>query len=154
MTILILSTLLFIGLILMVAEVLFVPGTTVVGVFGLIVSAAGIIYAFVSFDAGTAWWISGIAVILNLLAIVYSFRSGVWNKFSLKTTNQGRAFDGRTEGLQVGMPGKAISDLKPFGKASFGVEEKVYEVKSESGFIEVGKEITIMKIENNQILVK
>jgi len=152
MTIIILSTLLLIGLILMVAEVLFVPGTTVVGVFGLIVSLVGVVYAFLSFDLGTAWLITGIAALLNLGAIVYSFRSGVWNKFSLKNTNQGGTFDGRTKGLQVGMPGKATSDIKPIGKAVFG--DKIVEVKSESGFITVGSDITIMKIENNKILVK
>lgn len=136
----------------MVAEVLFVPGTTVVGVFGLIVSLVGVAYAFLSFDLGTAWFITGVAALLNLAAIVYSFKSGVWNKFSLKTTNQGRTFDGRTDDLQVGMPGKATSDIKPFGKAVFG--EKIYEVKSESGFITVGSVIIIVKIENNKILVK
>ncbi|MEN2283178.1 NfeD family protein [Algoriphagus sp. SE2] len=152
MTIIILSTLLLIGLILMVAEVLFVPGTTVVGVFGLIVSIVGIVYAFISFDSGTAWLISGIAALLNLAAIVYSFRSGVWNKFSLKETNVGGAFDGRTVGLQVGMPGKSTSDIKPIGKALIG--EKIYEVKSESGFIPVGSDIIVIKILNNKIIVK
>ncbi|WP_449353855.1 NfeD family protein [Algoriphagus lacus] len=50
------------------------------------------------------------------------------------------------------MNGKAVSDIKPFGKAAFG--ELVLEVKSEEGFIEVGKEVSIIKIENNKILVK
>jgi membrane-bound ClpP family serine protease len=136
----------------MVAEVLFVPGTTIVGIFGLIVSFVGVAYAFLSFDLGTAWLITGVAALLNLAAIVYSFKSGVWNKFSLKTTNQGRTFDGRTDDLQVGMPGKATSDIKPFGTAVFG--EKIYEVKSESGFITVGSVIIIVKIENDKILVK
>ncbi len=136
----------------MVAEVLFVPGTTVVGAFGLIISLVGVAYAFLSFDLGTAWLITGVAALLNLIAIVYSFKSGVWNKFSLKNTNQGGAFDGRTIGLQVGMPGKAISDIKPIGKASIG--EKIYEVKSESGYITVGSDIIVMKILNNQIIVK
>ena len=152
MTILVLSSLLLIGLILLLAEVLFVPGTTVVGIFGLAVSLAGVAYAFLSFDAGVAWWITSIAVILNLAAIVYGFSSGVWDRFSLKSAMQGGAFDGRTDGLQIGMPGKTISDLKPIGKASF--EDVVYEVKSENGFIPVETAITIIKIENNKIIVK
>ncbi len=152
MTILILSSLLIIGLILLLVEVLFIPGTTVVGVLGLLVSVAGIAYAFLTFDSGTALWITAIAVILNLIAVWYGFSSGVWNRFSLKTSMQGGAFDGRTEGLSVGMSGKAISDIKPFGKVSFG--EQIYEVKSEEGFIEVGKTVSITRIENNKILVK
>ena len=128
------------------------PGTTVVGILGLAVSLAGIVYAFLSFDQEIAWWITSVAVLLNLAAIIYGFSSGVWNRFSLKSAMQGDAFDGRTDGLQVGMSGKTISDLKPIGKASFG--DLIYEVKSENGFISVETEVTIIKIENNKILVK
>ncbi|WP_425638123.1 NfeD family protein [Algoriphagus yeomjeoni] len=152
MTIVVLSSLLLIGLILLLAEVLFVPGTTVVGIFGLAVSLAGVAYAFLSFEPVIAWWITAVAVILNLAAIIYGFSSGVWNRFSLKTAITGGAFDGRTDRLQIGMPGKTTSDLKPIGKASF--EDVVYEVKSENGFIPVETEVTIIKIENNIILVK
>jgi len=136
----------------LLAEVLFVPGTTVVGIFGLAVSLAGITYAFLSFDAEVAWWITSVAVILNLAAIVYGFKSGLWNRFSLKTSMQGGAFDGRTDSLQIGMTGKTMSDLKPIGKASF--EDVLYEVKSENGFIPVETDVTIIKIENNKIIVK
>ena len=152
MTILILSSLLLIGLILLLAEVILIPGTTVVGIFGLIVSIAGVFYAFVSYDQVTASWITAVAVTFNFAAIVYGFRSGVWNKFSLKSTMIGGAFDGRTIGLEEGMVGKAVSDIKPFGKAMFG--EIIYEVKSEQGFIPVESEVQIIKIENNKILVK
>ncbi|MDG1277681.1 MAG: NfeD family protein [Algoriphagus sp.] len=151
MTIFVLSSLLIIGLILLLAEVLFVPGTTIVGILGMIVSLAGIAYAFISFEPEVAWWITGIAVILNVAAIIYGFSSGVWNRFSLKSEIKGGTFDGRTEGLQVGMPGRTISDLKPVGKAM--IDDKIYEVRSSGGFISVGTEITIIKIENNTIIV-
>lgn len=152
MTILILSSLLLIGLILLLVEILFIPGTTVVGIFGLAVSLAGIAYAFMAYDSQTALWITAIAVVVNFAAVWYGFSSGVWKRFSLKSSIKGGAFDGRTDGLTVGMEGKAVSDIKPFGKAAFG--DQVLEVKSEEGFIEVGKEVSISKIENNKILVK
>lgn len=152
MTIIILASLLLIGLILLLAEVIFIPGTTIVGIFGLLVSLTGVVYAFLNYGQATASWITAVAVALNFAAIVYGFRSGVWNKFSLKSSMQGGAFDGRTIGLEEGMTGKAVSDIKPFGKAQFG--ESVYEVKSEQGFIPVDTEISIIKIENNKILVK
>lgn len=152
MTILILSSLLLIGLILLLAETLFIPGTTVVGILGLLISLAGVAYAFMTFPSSVAWWITGIASVLNVAAVIYSFQSGVWKKLSLKSSLQGGTFDGRTAGLEAGMIGKAISDIKPIGKASFG--ESIYEVKSESGFISVDTDLTIVKIVNNQILVK
>jgi membrane-bound ClpP family serine protease len=152
MTILVLCSLLIIGLILLLAEILFIPGTTIVGAFGLLVSIAGVIYTFLSYDVQTAWLITGIAAVLNISVIIYGFNSGVWNKFSLKSSIQGGTFDGRTDGFQVGMPGKALSDLKPFGKGIFA--EQIVEIKSEGGFIGVDSDITIIKIENNKIIVK
>jgi membrane-bound ClpP family serine protease len=151
MTILILSSLLFIGLILILAEVILIPGTTIVGIFGFLVSITGIFYAFLSYDTVTAAWITAISVLANFAAIVYGFRSGVWNRFSLKSTMVGGSFDGRTLGLEVDMVGKAVSDVKPFGKAIFG--ERIVEVKSEQGFIPVDSEVKIIKIENNKIIV-
>lgn len=152
MTILILGSLLVIGLILILVEILFVPGTTVVGVLGLMVSLAGILYAFLSFSPYVAWWVTGIVITLNLAIIAYGFNSQVWKKFSLKSSMQGGAFDGRTDTLKEGMEGVTTSDLKPIGKAIF--EEVIYEVKSEGGFIPVDTAVKIIKIENNKILVK
>jgi membrane-bound ClpP family serine protease len=151
MEILVLSTLLLIGLILLVVEIIFIPGTTVVGIFGFLVSLAGLTFAFLNFEYSVAIWITGVTVVINFAAVWYGFSSGIWKKFSLKSTQSGGAFDGRTDGLEVGMKGLAVSDIKPYGKASFN--EIWVEVKSESGFIEVNTPVTITKIENNKISV-
>lgn len=152
MEILILASLLLIGLVLLMVEMLFIPGTTIVGVLGFMVSLAGVVFAFLNFNYPTALWITAGAALVNLGAVWYGFSSGVWNKFSLKSSLQGGAFDGRTSGLEIGMKGEAISDIKPFGKVIFG--EIIYQVKSEEGFIEVGKNVEIVKIDHNKILVK
>jgi len=152
MTIIILASLLLIGLVLLLAEVIFIPGTTVVGVLGVLVSLVGVFYAFALYDRATAIWITSFAMVLNLIAIFYGFNSGVWNKFSLKSSIQGGIHDDRAKGLEEGMKGISVSDIKPFGKAQFG--ESIYEVKSEQGFISVSTEVSIIKIENNKILVK
>jgi membrane-bound ClpP family serine protease len=151
MEILVLSTLLVIGLILLLVEILFIPGTTVVGIFGFLVSLAGLAFAFLNFDYSIAIGITGVTLVINFAAVWYGFSSGIWKKFSLKSTQSGGAFDGRTDGLEVGMKGLAVSDIKPYGKASFN--EIWVEVKSESGFIEVNTPVTITKIENNKISV-
>ena len=148
----ILSTLLLIGLILVIAEILFVPGTTVVGIIGVLVTAVGIYYAFVTFDNQVAGLVLIAALVLNFGAIIYGFRTGAWKKFALKSAIKSRAFDDRLKGLEVGMKGITISDVKPIGKAEIG--EGIYEVKSESGFISVGTSVFITKLENNTIIIK
>lgn len=148
----ILSTLLLIGLILVIAEILFVPGTTLVGLIGVFVTAVGIYYAFISFDNQVAGLILVATLALNFGALFYGFRTGAWKKFALKSSIKSRAFDNRLVGLEVGMQGVAVSDIKPIGKAEIG--EGIYEVKSESGFISVGTTLFITKLENNTIIIK
>lgn len=141
-----------IGLILVIAEILFVPGTTIVGIIGVLVTGVGIYYAFVTFDNQVAVMVLVATLVLNFGALIYGFRSGAWKKFALKSTIKSRAFDDRLKGLEVGMKGTAISDIKPIGKAEIG--DGIYEVKSESGFISVGTVVFITKLENNIIIIK
>ncbi|MCL6259352.1 nodulation protein NfeD [Aquiflexum sp. TKW24L] len=148
----ILVTLLLIGLILVMAEILFVPGTTIVGIIGVLVTAVGIYYAFETFDKEAAGIVLAGALVLNFGALIYGFRTGAWKKFALKSAINSRAFDDRLKGLEIGMKGTTISDIKPIGKAEIG--EVIYEVKSESGFISVGTTVFITKLENNTIIIK
>jgi membrane-bound ClpP family serine protease len=145
-------SLIIIGLILVIIEILFVPGTTVVGVVGLIISAVGIFFSFTHFETETAWVILVVAVILNFAALVYGLQSGVWKKMALTSEINSRAHDDRLLGLTIGMEGRTISDLRPFGKAEF--ENKIYEVKSDSGYVSVGTKVIIAKLKDNTITVK
>lgn len=151
MEILVIGALLVIGLLLLLVEILFIPGTTIVGVLGFAVSFSGLAFAFLNFEYSVALWITALALAVNFAAIWYGFSTGVWKKLALKSTQPGGAFDGRTSGFEVGMKGVAVSDIKPYGKASFN--EIWVEVKSEAGFIEVNTPVTITKIENNKISV-
>jgi membrane-bound ClpP family serine protease len=148
----ILGSLLSIGLILVLLEIIFVPGTTLVGILGVLFTGIGIFYSFITLDSQTAWLVLAVTLCINLLALIYGFKSGLWKKFALKEVISSRSFDERLYGLIEGQTGKAISDLKPYGKAEFG--DKIYEVKSESGFISVGAELIIVKLEENRIIVK
>lgn len=147
----ILISLLTLGIILMLVEVLFVPGTTLVGVLGGLVTGVGIYYGFISFETGTAITILGLALLANVSVIVYGFRSGVWNKFSLKDTISSRSFDDRLAGLEVGQQGRAVSDFRPYGKVEIG--DRVYEAKSEVGFLSTGTAVYIEKLEDNRIII-
>ncbi|WP_439482894.1 NfeD family protein [Cyclobacterium plantarum] len=149
---LILFSLIVFGALLVLMEVIFVPGTTVVGAFGLIFTGMGIYYAFLNFSANVAYTVTTLTILLNIGFLVYGFKSGVWDRFALKQTIINRTFDDRLVGLEIGQKGKTISDFKPFGKIE--IEDKIYEAKSEGGFISSGTLVTISKIANNKIIIK
>ena len=152
MTWIILVCLLLFGAILVMLEVLLVPGTTVVGLLGLVFTALGVYYAFINFEASVGYLILGITLFANIGLIGYGLKSGVWNRFALKQTITNRTYDDRILGLEKGQKGKTISDFKPYGKVEIG--GKMYEAKSNGGFIGAGKAIYIEKVENNKIIIK
>src|SRR5690606_37204353 len=143
----ILVSLLTLGVVLMLVEVLFIPGTTLVGALGILLSGVGVYYGFINFETGTALTTLGLAVLANVLVIIYGFKSGVWNKFSLKDTVSSRSFDNRLAGLEVGQKGRTVSDFRPYGKVE--IADRMYEAKSEVGFIFTGTEVYVEKLEDN-----
>ncbi|GGZ40898.1 hypothetical protein GCM10007049_37780 [Echinicola pacifica] len=136
----------------MLLEVLFVPGTTLVGILGLAFSGLGVFLGFVNYDSSTAFLVLGLATLANVAVVFYGFKSGLWKRFSLKSTISSRSYDDRLLGLQVGLRGMTISDIKPYGKAEFG--DTIYEVKSNDGFVSAGVQVEIHQLENNRIIIK
>lgn len=144
--------LIFVGLLLIIAEVIFVPGTTLVGILGLILMICGIFMVFNDYGDTAGYWSVAGTGIVTILAIVYSFKSNSWDRFSLKSISSSKVNDQDIFTFQVGEKGKAVSDLKPIGKAEiFG---KIYEVRSKGDWIGSGEPIQIVKIDNKRIFVE
>ncbi|WP_209332653.1 NfeD family protein [Lunatimonas salinarum] len=152
MTTLIIVSLVVFGAALLLAEIIFIPGTTLIGLLGLLFTAIGVFYAYKELEPVAANLVFAGTVMVNGGLLIAGFKSGMWNRFSLKDTITNGTFDGRLEGLRVGQAGRTISDCKPFGKAEFG--DKLYEVKSEGGFLPTNTPVYIYKMENNKIIIK
>lgn len=140
------------GLILILVEVIFIPGTTIVGIVGFIITCVGIYITYEEHGATAGNYVLAGSGLLSVLGLVYSFRSKSWNKFSLKNINNGKVNEGYSNDLSVEIEGVAISDLKPIGKAEFN--NKSYEVKSKGEFIPAGNKLKIIQIEGNRIIVE
>lgn len=140
------------GLSLIMAEVIFVPGTTLVGVLGLLLTAGGVYMGFTTFGNTTGYWLLAASGIAGLALILYGLRSDTWRRFSLESSNQGRVNDEFKHALKVGMKGKTVSELRPYGKAMF--EDKEYEVRTQGQYMARGQEVRISKLEYNTIYVE
>jgi len=147
----VISLILF-GLFLVVAEIIFVPGTTLVGIVGFIFLATGIGFSFNYFGSETGWTTVGITSVASGLILYYSFKANVWSRFSLKSTIKSKVNEGELDTLIVGTEGQAVSALRPIGKAE--IQNKMYEVKTQGEYLDSGSKIRIIKIESNQIIVE
>ncbi|MEO1051236.1 MAG: NfeD family protein [Bacteroidota bacterium] len=146
------AALIIIGLLLIVVEIIFVPGTTFVGILGFILAALGVYFTFDYYGSATGVYVMGGTLFVFAICLYYGFKSNAWERFSLKTKMEGKFNEGRRDNLKVGDEGQALSALRPIGKAEFdGVE---YEVSSLGDYIEAESQIKIIKIDINNIFVE
>lgn len=149
---LIIVSLILLGLALIIVEIIFIPGTTFVGIAGVIIAGFGVWQSFSSFGTETGWVVLSTTSVLAIAATVYSFKSGVWKRFSLKDAHQNRFNDEIEHNLVVGDKGIAISVLRPVGKAEFG--NKTFEVRTNGSYLEAGTVIKIIKLQYPTIVVE
>ena len=144
--------LIILGLGFILAEIIFVPGTTFLGLLGVIFVVAGIVISYKNFGAGTGTVVMMITLVFGLATMVYGFKSGAWDKFALKGSIDSKVNEGENSRLQVGEEGISISTLKPIGKAEFG--DSVFEVSTLGKYLEPGTNIRIIKLKQNKIIVE
>lgn len=149
---LIILALLLIGLSLIIIELVFIPGTTVVGLLGFIFAVAGIVISYRHFGNETGFYILLGMSVTTLGALFYSFRSGAWSKFSHKSAITSRVNEGLMENLKVGDEGMTTSTLRPIGKAEFN--NRQYEVRTIGDYVASGRPVRIIEIRSSQIIVK
>jgi membrane-bound ClpP family serine protease len=144
--------LILVGTFLVVGEIVFIPGVIVAGTIGVVFNIIGIVLGYKYFDSTIGTGILIATILLNILSLVYVFRSKSWESFSLKDESEGKAQKDYLSELNVGDKGMTISTLKPVGKAIFG--ELEVEVSSFGGYIAENIKVEISQISSNKILVK
>jgi len=144
--------LIFFGLGFIIAEIIFVPGTTLLGLFGLIFTIIGIVISYLSFGAGIGTIVLVVSLVFGLGSLVYSLKSGVWEKFALKGSINSKVNEGEKDELQVGEEGITISSLRPMGKGEF--RERIYEVTTLGNYLTADTKIRIVSLKNNKIIVE
>ncbi len=145
-------TLIGIGLLLLVIEVIFIPGTSVAGLIGFALILIGVVLSFNYFGSSTGWIVVGCAAVVSGIIFYWTFRTKPWKIFALKSSIQSKVNEGALDALIIGMTGVTTSALRPMGNGKFG--EKIFEVTSLSAYINSGTPIKIVRISSNQILVE
>ena len=143
-------SLILIGMVLILAEILLVPGFGVAGILGFLSVAGSCYYAFYEFGtmAGTIVTAANGLVLLGLL--IYVLRAKTWKKLTLTTNIDSKAVS--TEGvIAVGDVAKTVTRLAPVGTVRFN--NKTVEVKALEGMIDSGVDVQVVMIEDNKIYV-
>jgi membrane-bound ClpP family serine protease len=145
-------SLIFFGLLLIIAEIIFIPGTTVVGLVGFIFMVIGVGLSFSYFGSEAGWSAVGGAAVASGALLYLSFKSNLWGRFALKSSSDGKLNEGEMDQLTPGLEGVTVSALRPVGKAE--LLNRMCEVKTLGEYVDAGKRIKILKILSNQIIVE
>ena len=149
---LIIASLIFLGILLMLIEMLLIPGVGIAGILGLASLAGSCWYAFTALSTKAGIIVTLIVICLITVMLICILRAKTWKKLELNTEIQSKVNED-SEKVSIGQQGKALTRLAPMGTARF--ENLTCEVKSSEGnMIDPGTLIEICAIEENKIFVK
>jgi membrane-bound ClpP family serine protease len=145
--------LIILGILLFVIEFLLVPGVTIAGIGGLVLTVFGVYKAFNDYGSTVGVWVLIGTILLSVFVIIMSLRARTWNRLMLKTDVKGTVDKDLTEEqVKPGDSGTTLTRLAPMGKIL--VNDLVREAKSTEGFIDEHSDIEIVSIEGTRISVK
>lgn len=150
--------LLVVGLLLIILEI-FVPDFGLLGILGFASIVLGLYYTTGEFGKTITDLVIALAV--SSIVIIFLFKRGYsftnWDRFVLnaqiKNEEQIERINEDME-LAAGMLGKAITPLRPSGKALFENMQTPFDVLSDDGHITQGTKIIIQEIIGNKIVVR
>ena len=164
------------GLGLLAVEIFLIPGFGVVGISGLVLIALSLILSMQDFIiprfdwewtlmgrnaivvcAGLLAAITGIAVIALLGPKTKMFNRLALNTKIVETASEGSGWreDGSVEfdfSKLVGKTGKAVTTLRPIGKAE--IDGETFQVETDGSFVEPEAKIKVVKVQGNIIIVR
>lgn len=142
-------TLILVGIVLLLAELLLVPGVGVAGILGVLSLCGSSYYAF-AFLGGIQ---GGIVTVVNIallsILLYFALRAKTWKKLELDTV-----IDKKEEACAIcpGDKGHTVTRLAPMGKAR--INDRSFEVTAVEGMIGPGVEVEVVHIENGKIYVR
>lgn len=145
-------TLILVGLVLIFAEILLIPGVGVAGILGLLSMGGSCFYAFYEFGNTTGAIITAVNVVLVVALAVWILRAKTWKRMALETNIDSKAVSSEASVLAVGDRGRTLTRLAPMGSARFG--DYVIEVKALEGMLDPNVYVEVVLIEDNKIYVK
>ena len=112
----------------------------------------GIYFAYKNLGSEIGNYILLGSVIIGLTSAILSLRTKTWRNVGLKSNIDSKIESFDKAKISVGDFGKTVTRLAPIGKAM--VNDIICEAKSHAEFIDENTEIEVIKVNNNQIIVK
>lgn len=144
-------TLILVGLVLIFAEILIIPGVGVAGILGLLSIGGSCFYAFHQIGTTAGILVTVANAVLIVVLTIWVLRAKTWKKLTLETAVDGKAV-ASDMAVSVGERGVTVTRLAPMGMVRFGGDS--LEVKALEGMIDPGVDVEVVMIEDNKVYVQ
>ncbi len=151
MTLTIIILLLVVGITLVFAEILVIPGTSMIGFVGFLLYIIGILFTYDKFGRPAGHITLGSTLVFSYAFIYFSIKSGYWKKFQQEHQIDGSVNDLDIGDIEIGDIGETLTEINPSGNAL--IHGEIFEVLSKSGNIGPNTEIVVTSIDDNLIVV-
>ncbi len=150
---LLIIALIVIGLILLLVEIVLLPGVTVAGIASFASFGGALYIAFTEFGNSVGFIVVGVILLISVVSIVLALRSKMWDRLALNQNIDGSIDKLPCESeIKVGDKAMTVTRLNPIGTVEIG--NKSYEGKSLNALIDPGVAVEVVRVENSQIIVK
>ena len=143
-------SLIIIGLLLVFAEILIIPGVGVAGVLGIAAMAGSCVYAFLEISQTAGIIVTAVNAVLLVFITIWVLRAKTWQRLALATNIDSKAVVPETE-VVPGAIGVTITRLAPMGTARFG--DLRLEVTAREGMIDPGVEVEVVEVDGIKVYV-
>lgn len=156
-----------VGILLLMAEIFVIPGFGIAGIGGIVCVITGLTMSLLDNDnfnfERITNWDSMQAVITVLTGVVFGFglmiwlsgrigEKGMFRKIALNTNIEKTITVSFNVLNLIGAEGEAVTVLRPSGKVMLNGD--LYDAISDSGFIDSGTKVRVIRFENSQLYVE
>lgn len=141
------------GVLLLVAELILIPGLSVAGICALVCYGAAVYIGFDRFGAIGGAITIGAIVGVSVAAALISLRARTWHKLALNDNIDGTSQQLPSDTLKVGDRGVAATRLAPSGKVVIGAE--TYEARTMANiYVDARSGVEVVDFENFTVIVR
>ena len=110
-------TLIIIGLLLFLVEIMLIPGIGIAGILGVAALIASTWLAWVDYGMATGLIIASVNLVLIIILLVIALRNKTWKRFELKTNINSKVEAFKEGEIKAGDEGRTTTRLAPMGSA-------------------------------------
>lgn len=145
--------LIIVGVLLLIAELVLLPGLSVAGICSLLAFGGAIYIAFTSMGTTAGFIVISIIIALSIGATIVSLKAKTWQRFSLKNSIDSTSqVQPQQLNVKVGDRAMTVTRLAPMGKIVIGND--TFEAKSIDAYVDPHCEVEVVGFENFNVIVK